>query len=134
MGNQVVVIAPVPVGGMSTDWHSHQVQVGAISTGVVLSGLVTGVLLHEFHSHANLFVLRSSHEGLPIAMLETMSYDLPALASDMPASLEVGLDRFGYFSTGNQTAPTDGLCRMSQQRHDEQLRLASRRLIARQYN
>jgi glycosyltransferase involved in cell wall biosynthesis len=48
-----------------------------------------------------MFVLSSSHEGLPIAMLEALSYGLPVIASDIPANLEVGLAAEHYFPLGN---------------------------------
>ena len=39
----------------------------------------------------------SYHEGLPIALLEAMSYNLNVLVSDIPANLEVGLKKENYF-------------------------------------
>jgi glycosyltransferase involved in cell wall biosynthesis len=42
-------------------------------------------------SQAKLFVMPSYHEGLPIALLEAMSFSLPAVVSDIPANLEVQL-------------------------------------------
>ena len=58
--------------------------------------------MHELLTHARCFVLPSSHEGLPIALLEAMSYDLPVIVSSIPANLEVGLDFDCYFQTGNE--------------------------------
>ena len=46
-------------------------------------------------------MLPSSHEGLPIALLEAMSYRLPVIVSDIPANKEMGLDASCYFETGN---------------------------------
>ena len=65
--------------------------------GVVTTGFQTGQPLRELYTHAGVFVLPSSHEGLPIALLEALSYGLPVLASDIPANLEVGLDQSCYF-------------------------------------
>ena len=53
-------------------------------------------------THARCFVLPSSHEGLPIALLEAMSYDLPVIVSNIPANLELGLNYECYFQTGNE--------------------------------
>jgi len=68
---------------------------------VVMTGYQSGDGLRELYSQAGFFVLPSSHEGLPIAMLEALSYGLPVLASDIPANLEVGLDDEHYFPLGD---------------------------------
>ncbi len=71
---------------------------------VVCTGLQTGLALRELYAHAGIFVLPSSHEGLPIAMLEALSYGLPVVASNIPANLEVGLPDEHYFSLGDVNA------------------------------
>jgi glycosyltransferase involved in cell wall biosynthesis len=52
-------------------------------------------------SHARLFVLPSYHEGLPISLLEALSYGLMPLVSDIPANLEVSIDSAYYFQCKN---------------------------------
>jgi len=47
------------------------------------------------------YVLPSFHEGLPIALLEAMSYGLPVLVPDIPANREVGLAKEQYFTCGD---------------------------------
>lgn len=56
---------------------------------VVLTGVVTGPDLAEIYANARLFVLPSYHEGLPLVLLEALSYGLPTLVSAIPANLEV---------------------------------------------
>ncbi len=74
------------------------------SPNVVCTGLQTGSVLRELYGHAGLFVLPSSHEGLPIALLEALSYGLPVIASDIPANLEVGLPSHQYYPLGDVAA------------------------------
>lgn len=55
-------------------------------------------------SNAICYSLPSSHEGLPIALLEAMSYKLPVITSAIPANLEVGLDPSCYHQVGDVEA------------------------------
>jgi len=68
---------------------------------VVCTGFQTGAALAQLYTHAGVFVLPSSHEGLPIALLEALSYGLTAVASDIPANLEVDLPPENYFPLGD---------------------------------
>ena len=68
---------------------------------IVLTGFLTGHPLAELYSHAGLFVLPSYYEGLPIALLEAMSYGLSCIVSDIPANREVGLPEERYFKAGD---------------------------------
>ena len=68
---------------------------------IIRTGYITGEPLNQLFSHAGLFVLPSYHEGLPIALLEAMSYGICVLVSDIPANLEVGLPETRYFKCGD---------------------------------
>lgn len=83
------------------DEYSRNLKKLAKEHGVVLTGFIRGKKLHSLLTNARCFVLPSSHEGLPIALLEAMSYKLPVIVSDIPANLEVGLNTEVYFEVGN---------------------------------
>lgn len=80
------------------DEYSHAFKQSVQNdANIHLTGFVTGEKLHQLWSHASLFVLPSYHEGLPISLLEAMSYDVTPVVSDIPANIEVSLDKSRYF-------------------------------------
>lgn len=81
--------------------YSARLKSMAKESGIVLTGFIKGEKLNQIFSHAKLFVMPSYHEGLPIALLEAMSYNLDVLVSDIPANLEVNLDTDDYFNVVN---------------------------------
>ena len=83
------------------DDYSISLKKKAKANNVVLTGFVKGRKLHSLLTHASCYCLPSSHEGLPIALLEAMSYNIPVVASDIPANMEIGLDDSHYFPCGN---------------------------------
>lgn len=91
------------------DAYSRDLKKQAKENGVVLTGFIRGKKLHSLLSHAICYSLPSSHEGLPIALLEAMSYRLPVVTSAIPANLEVGLPEECYHKVGDVTRLADML-------------------------
>ena len=83
------------------DDYSRGLKQKAKESGVVLTGFVRGEKLHSLLTNAACYSLPSSHEGLPIALLEAMSYGLPVITSSIPANLEVGLPKECYHEVGD---------------------------------
>jgi glycosyltransferase involved in cell wall biosynthesis len=110
-------------------------QLAAETPDVVLTGFQTGETLRELFAHAGLFVLPSSHEGLPIALLEALSYGLPVLASDIRANLEIGLRENGYFPVTDVDALAIALeSRINKPPYDEEERNVQRRWVAQRFD
>jgi glycosyltransferase involved in cell wall biosynthesis len=84
-----------------TDYSKNLRHKASEDKRIVLTGYITGEPLNQVYSHACLFVLPSYHEGLPIALLEALSYGIPVLVSDIPANKEVDLSSERYFRCGD---------------------------------
>jgi glycosyltransferase involved in cell wall biosynthesis len=61
-------------------------------------------VLRILYRNAALFVLPSSHEGLPIAALEAANLGIPVLLSDIRPNLDIELAPTNYFSVGDVEA------------------------------
>ena len=124
----------VLVGSLGADAYSMEVKAAADRAGVVLTGFLKGAALQETYSHAGVFVLPSSHEGLPIALLEALSYGLPVLASDIPANREVGLEASSHFPVGDVRALAANLLRVIQGPVNAEEMAARRRWVASRFD
>ncbi|MGN0220777.1 MAG: glycosyltransferase family 4 protein [Prevotella sp.] len=91
------------------DEYSRGLKEMARKNGVVLTGFIKGRKLHSLLTNCRCYCLPSSHEGLPIALLEAMSYKVPVVVSDIPANLEVGLPKEDYFPCGDVEALAEKL-------------------------
>lgn len=83
------------------DSYSESLKKNAREAGVVLTGYIKGEKMRQVMTHAALFVMPSYHEGLPIALLEAMSYGLDVVVSDIPANKIDELSSDDFFPTGN---------------------------------
>lgn len=56
---------------------------------IIMTGFVQGRIIDELYSNASLYVLPSDLEGMPIALLEAMSYGCPVLTSNIEECIQV---------------------------------------------
>ena len=56
---------------------------------IITTGFVQGKELQELYSNAYLYVLPSDIEGMPMSLLEALSYGNACLVSDIPENTEV---------------------------------------------
>ena len=82
--------------------YTRAVDAAARATpGVVMLGQRTGAELAAMYANAGAFVLPSSHEGQPIAMLEALSYGCAVVLSDIAPHREVQTSIGRYFAPGD---------------------------------
>ncbi len=101
---------------------------------VVLTGFLAGQALQEMYSHAGLFVLPSYYEGLPIVLLEAMSFGLPCIVSDILPNREVELGNERYFSPGDVDALAKNMMRFLDQPMTFQEKALQIKMISEKYN
>lgn len=85
--NKKLVIA----GGASdsNEYYQHIQQIANQDSRVILTGFMQGQALKELYSNAYIYVLPSDLEGMPMSLLEAMSYGNCCLTSDIPECAEV---------------------------------------------
>ena len=82
--------------------YSKRLKSFAKENDVILTGYIKGEELNQIFSFAKLFIIPSFEEGLPISLLEAMSFNIDVLASNIPANLQVGLNQDDYFNVGDE--------------------------------
>jgi len=105
-----------------------------VNSKVVLTGFLKGQPLHELYSHAGLFVIPSYYEGLPIVLLEALSYGLPCIASDIPANKNVNIHPSHFFKVGNIDDLSLKIARFSSEPLSENARKAQIEILAHEYD
>lgn len=73
----------------------------ADNTNIKMIGYVEGEELEELYSNARLFVFPSEAEGMPMCLLEAMSFNTPCLVSDIEENKEIGKNYVRYFHVGD---------------------------------
>jgi glycosyltransferase involved in cell wall biosynthesis len=82
--------------------YSNKLKALAKENEVILTGFIKGEKLNQIFSHAKVFIMSSFEEGLPIALLEAMSYNIDVLVSNIPANLQIELNKNDYFQVGDE--------------------------------
>ena len=92
------------IAGGSSDTASFAQTLKDQSAGderIVFTGFVQGQMLEELYSNAYVYVLPSDLEGMPLSLLEAMSYGNCCVTSDIEECASVVEDHGLIFSKGN---------------------------------
>lgn len=92
-----------------SDYENQVNQAAAQDARVIRTGALPPADIYQLLSHARAFVLPSSHEGLPISLLEAMRCGAPVVVSDIVSLKAVELPESCYVACGNVQALTDAL-------------------------
>jgi glycosyltransferase involved in cell wall biosynthesis len=69
--------------GHHTDDYVNELKHMANGSNIIFTGFQSGKTLAQLFSHAALFIHPSEQEGLPITVLEAISYGTPTIVSDI---------------------------------------------------
>ena len=88
----------------SKDFEKELKELAAEDERILFTGFVQGRLLEELYSNAYVYTLPSDLEGMPLSLLEAMSYGNCCLISDLPECASVVGDCGVQFPRGNTEA------------------------------
>ena len=88
------------IAGGSSDTEEFTNEIKALSSDddrIIFTGFVQGEMLDELYSNAYIYTLPSDLEGMPLSLLEAMSYGNCCLVSDIAECSEVVEDKAVVF-------------------------------------
>ncbi len=101
-------------GASDTDGYFNRIKdMAASADNIIFTGFVQGETLNELYSNAYLYCLPSDLEGMPLSLLEAMSFGNACLTSDIPECADVTNGRGVTFRKGDVsdlTAKLTDLC------------------------
>ena len=90
------------IAGGSSDTEEFMNELkGMAGDDVIFTGFQQGRVLEELYSNAYIYTLPSDLEGMPLSLLEAMSYGNCCVVSDIPECAEVVEDKAVVFPKGN---------------------------------
>lgn len=85
-------------GASDTDEYMSELKgLAENNSRIIFTGFVQGTLLEELYSNAYIYTLPSDSEGMPLSLLEAMSYGNCVLGSDISEIAEVVEDKAVLF-------------------------------------
>ena len=107
------------IAGGSSDTDEYTAQLKKAADGndnIIFTGFVEGQMLEELYSNAYIYCLPSDLEGMPLSLLEAMSYSNCCVVSDIPECADVVCDKAITFKKGDVSDLRDKLCKFCNNR------------------
>ncbi|KFI88043.1 glycosyltransferase [Bifidobacterium reuteri DSM 23975] len=134
LGDMRVVIAGT--GAQEDELKEKAKSLGLLDNAVQFAGWTAGDRKRELFENSQALVLPSYNEGLPVAVLEAISYGMPVVATnvgDIASAVHDGKN--GYLiKPGDVDALADALAGIDDKTRYKQFSLASRELAEREFN
>lgn len=92
------------IAGGTSDTDSFMMELKELAKGderILFTGFIQGQILDELYSNAYVYILPSDLEGMPLSLLEAMSYGNCCVTSDIPECTEVVEDKAVTFRKSN---------------------------------
>ena len=92
----------VIAGSQDSKEYTERIKaLAADNPNIILTGFVDGNEKAELYSNTSVYVLPSDVEGMPLTLLEAMSYNVPVIVSDIPENTEVVGKKAVTFKAGS---------------------------------
>lgn len=104
----------VLVGGADHDSDYSRALTARANATTIFAGVRDRAALATLYANAAVFVLPSTHEGMPMAVLEAASFGCPILMSDIEPNVDLHFPEKHYFPSGNVKALAERLSRSFQ--------------------
>lgn len=96
----------------SNDFLCELQEIASCDERIIFTGFIQGKMLDELYSNSYVYVLPSDLEGMPLSLLEAMSYGNCCLVSDIDECTSVVEDKAVIFKRGDVGNLTEKLQRM----------------------
>lgn len=123
-------------GSSHTNEYFEKIKQSALEDNrIIMTGFVQGEELEELFSNAFLYVLPSDIEGMPISLLEAMSYGCPCLVSNIEENMQViGQNGFSFKRSDVNDLKQKLIYILNQEDKLKQIGLDSREYVLKKYN
>lgn len=85
----------------SESYYNEMVLLAKNNKNIIFTGFVQGTILEELFSNAFFYVLPSTIEGMPISLIEALSYKNICLCSDIDELKSIGSKNCRYFKNSD---------------------------------